>query len=112
MSRANSPFTVVKDGVRVALLVSPRASRNRILGIAADADGGARLKVAVTAPPEDGKANRAVIALLAKSWRVPKTRLSIATGAGARRKLLHVDIGGAGDEKELMQRINDLAHGG
>lgn len=91
---------MVNDGLRVALLVSPRASRNRIEGMTAEPDGG-RLKVAVTAPPEDGKANDAVIALLAKAWRLPKRSLRITAGAGARRKMLHV----SGEAEELMQKI-------
>lgn len=96
-----SPYALARDGLTVALRVSPRASRNGIEGIAAKADGGAELRVAVTASPEGGKANAAVIALLAKAWRVPKGRFSIATGAGARHKVLHV----AGDGATLLRRI-------
>ncbi len=97
---AETPFSSANDGLRVALLVSPRASRNRIGGITAE-PGGGRLKVAVTAPPEDGKANDAVIALLARAWRRPKRSLRISAGAGARHKTLHV----SGEAEELMQRI-------
>jgi hypothetical protein len=100
---SGTPFSLAKDGVRVALRVSPGASRNRIEGIAPDAGGKAVLKIAVTAPPEGGKANQAVIALLAKAWRQPKRSFSFTAGAGARRKMLHV----AGDGKELMRRIAD-----
>ena len=87
--------------MRVALKVTPRSSADRILGCEAAADGGAVLKVAVTAAPEDGKANDAVIALLAKRWKLPKRDLSIATGATSRRKLLHV----AGDPDRLLAQL-------
>ncbi len=87
----------------MALLVSPRASANRIIGIAMDSDGGARLKVAVTAAPEGGKANAAVIALLARKWRLPRRAFTITAGRAARRKNLLV----AGDGVELMRRIAD-----
>ncbi len=100
---SGTPFSLAEDGVRVALRVSPRAAGNRIEGIAPDAGGKAVLKIAVTAPPEGGKANQAVITLLAKTWRVPKQSLRITAGAAARRKVLHV----AGDGKELMRRIAD-----
>jgi uncharacterized protein (TIGR00251 family) len=96
--------SAASDGVRVALRVMPKSSANRILGCAGEADGGRVLKVAVTAAPEDGKANEAVIALLAKAWQLPKRDLSIATGAAARRKLLHV----AGDPKILLPRLRDM----
>ncbi len=89
------------DGLKVALRVTPKAGRNRIDGVAADADGGAVLKVAVTAAPEEGKANAALIKLLAKEWRLPKTTLAIVGGAAARRKLLHV----SGEQAELMSRL-------
>ena len=101
MLERTSPFTAAADGLKVALRVTPKAGRNRIDGVAADADGGAVLKVAVTAAPEGGKANAALIKLLAKEWRLPKTTLAIAGGAAARRKLLHV----SGEPAELMSRL-------
>jgi uncharacterized protein (TIGR00251 family) len=102
-----SPYALARDGLTVALRVSPRASRNRIEGVAEKADGGAELRVAVTAAPEGGKANAAVIALLAKAWRVPKGRFSIAAGASGRRKVLHV----AGDGAALLRRIAEGSGG-
>jgi hypothetical protein len=96
--------SATSDGVRVALRVAPKSSANRILGCADEADGGRVLKVAVTAAPEDGKANEAVIALLAKAWHLPKRDLSIAMGAAARRKVLHV----AGDTTVLLRRLRDV----
>lgn len=101
MADAGSPYRATADGVTVSVRVVPRAGRDRIEGIAAEADGGAALKLAVTAPPEDGKANDAVIALLAKAWRLPKGSFRVVRGATARRKLLHV----AGDPAALMDRL-------
>jgi uncharacterized protein len=71
--------------------LTPKASRNRIEGVVADADGGGALKVSVTAPPEDGKANAALIALLAKSWKLAKRDFTITAGATDRRKLLFIE---------------------
>lgn len=76
----------------------------RILGVAEEADGARVLKVAVSAPPEDGKANAALIELLARALKVPRGALSIAAGAASRRKL--VDI--AGDAETLRPRLRAL----
>src|SRR5262245_19909874 len=57
MPGSSSPFSPVGDGIRVRLRVQPRARRNRVDGLVAETDGALALKVAVTAPPEDGKAN-------------------------------------------------------
>mgnify|MGYP000427444852 CR=1 FL=1 len=57
----------------------------------AEADGGAALKVAVTAAPEGGKANAAVIKLLAKALGVPKSRLTLIQGATSRDKVFRID---------------------
>lgn len=70
--------------------MTPRASAERIAGVAADGDGIARLKLAVTAAPEAGRANEAVICLLAESWRWPKTAFAVRAGAAGRRKTVHV----------------------
>ncbi|PWC36375.1 DUF167 family protein [Azospirillum sp. TSO35-2] len=109
---APSPLEPVGDGLRVTLRVTPKASRNAITGVADSAGGGRVLKVAVTTVPENGKANEAVIKLLSKAWKLPKTSLTVVAGATDRNKILHV----AGDPAALMPRltglIGDLSEGG
>jgi uncharacterized protein len=78
-------------GVRVALKVTPRAARSAVDGIALDARGQARLAVRVTAAPDGGKANAAVIKLLAKRWGLPARDLRLISGAAARSKTLQVE---------------------
>ena len=94
-------FRTVPDGVTVSLRVTPRAGRSRIEGVVAEADGTRALKVTVTAAAEDGKANDAVIALLAKTWRIPKGSFRVRQGAAARRKVLHI----AGEPRALIARL-------
>ena len=96
-------FAAVADGVRLAVRLAPKASAERILGLAEEADGGVALKIAVTAAPEAGKANDALLAFLARLLRVPRRDLSLARGASDRRKLVHV----AGDPVLLRQRIEE-----
>ena len=86
----------------VRLKVTPKARRAAVSGSIADPDGSLRLKVAVTAVPAEGAANDAVIALLAKEWRLPKSALTIAAGAADRRKILRID----GDATELANRLD------
>lgn len=99
--------TCTPDGVRLRLRVTPRAARNAIAGIVAEADGGAALKVTVTAAPEDGKANAAVVKLLAKAWKVPKSSIRIVSGQTDRRKGIAVD----GDAEALKAIIGRTAEG-
>lgn len=94
------PFTLASDGLRVALRVTPRTSRNAITGVGASTDG-PRLKVSVTAAPEAGKANAAVIKLLAKAWRVPKSGMEVIAGSTGRNKLLLI----RGGDREPMDRL-------
>lgn len=83
------------------LRVTPGAAANRIGPVAPGPDGAARLKVAVTAPAEKGKANAAVIKLLAKAWGVPKTSLSVVSGVTDRLKVVHID----GDPDRLAEAV-------
>jgi uncharacterized protein len=78
------------EGARVALRVTPRAASSRVQGIEVDGAGQAHLSVRVSAPPEAGKANAALIKLLARRWRMPQRDLEVVSGAGARRKVLQV----------------------
>ncbi len=70
--------------------LTPRASANRLVGLVAEADGGVALKIMVTAAAEHGKANDALIALLARAWHLAKSDISIVAGASDRRKTVHV----------------------
>ncbi|MBW7850934.1 MAG: DUF167 domain-containing protein [Rhodospirillales bacterium] len=91
------------DGLRVPVRLTPKASRERIDGIVAEADGTLVLKAAVTAVPEDGKANAALVKLLAKAWRMPKSAITIVAGATDRRKVLHL----SGDPDDLRRRLDE-----
>ena len=72
--------------ITVEILVQPRASRARIGPMH---DG--RLKVAVTAPPVDGEANAAVIAVLARGLGIARGDISVIAGASSRRKTLRIE---------------------
>jgi uncharacterized protein (TIGR00251 family) len=73
------------DGVRLRLRVKPGARRQRLVG----AHGGA-LKVEVTAPPERGRANQAVLRLLADTLDLPRQSLELTAGAGSQDKVVLV----------------------
>lgn len=90
------------EGVRVRVRLQPKARREGIEGIVTEADGRVALKVAVTAPPESGKANAALVALLGKSWRLPKSAIEIVGGATDRRKTLLL----RGDPASLVASIS------
>lgn len=68
--------------------LSPGARRNKIGAWTRDADGQLILRASVTAVPEKGKANTALIALLSKSWKIPKSRILIVRGETDRNKTL------------------------
>ncbi|MCA1940410.1 MAG: DUF167 family protein [Caenispirillum bisanense] len=100
---AGLPFEPAAGGLRLFVRLTPKASRTAVQGIAPDADGGHVLKVAVTAVPENGKANEALIKLLAKEWRLPKSAFTLVSGATDRRKTLLV----AGDSAVLADHLGE-----
>ena len=104
---SSTVFTTSSEGLRIALKVTPKAARAGIAGIEADAAGRAVLKVRVTEAPEGGKANAAVVKLLAKAWNLPKSALRVAAGAKDRRKTLLV----AGDPDALAARLRSWLTG-
>jgi uncharacterized protein len=72
-------------GVSFAVKVHPRAKKNAITGQVGDT-----LKVALTAPPADGKANDACIEFFAKLLNVPRSSVTIAAGQASRNKVIRV----------------------
>lgn len=74
-------LTERKDGVEFSVKLKPRSSRNTVLGIREGV-----LECAVNAPPVDGRANEALIALLSEYLGVPSKALEISGGAKSRNK--------------------------
>jgi uncharacterized protein len=99
-----APFQTVADGLRLAVKLVPGASRQRIEGLVPAQGGGSALKIAVGAPAVDGKANAALIGLLADALGVAKGTITVVAGATQRRKLLHI----AGDPGGLARRLAAL----
>jgi uncharacterized protein (TIGR00251 family) len=75
-----------REGILLRVRVAPKASANRFLGIH---DG--RLKVQVTAAPEKGKANQAVLRLVAEALGIGSRRCDVIAGAQARDKTIRLD---------------------
>jgi uncharacterized protein (TIGR00251 family) len=75
------------EGLLIEVQVQPKSSRNAIVGVHDDA-----LKISLNAPPVEGKANKALVRLLAKCLRCPKSDLAIVSGQTSRRKRLVVRI--------------------
>lgn len=100
-------FLPAAGGVRVRVRVTPRASSDAVKGTIVDDAGRAALAVQVTAAPEDGRANDAVVALLARQWRLPRSSLTVVQGAAARIKVLHV----AGEPAPLLAHLSAWAAG-
>ena len=92
-------------GISIALRVTPRGGRDSIDGIEQLSDGRSVLKVRVRAIADAGEANRAVLALLAKSLGVPKASVSLLSGATSRLKQVAV----AGDPARLAKALRELA---
>lgn len=79
----------------IELRIQPRARRTEL------ACSGAALKAAVTAPAEDGKANGALIDLLAEEWRLPRSALEIMRGAAQRDKVVRI----SGEPDRIAEKI-------
>ncbi|QND48630.1 DUF167 domain-containing protein [Rhizobium lusitanum] len=100
----NDAWQAFADHVRLSVRLTPNGGRDAVDGIETGADGEAYLKARVSAVPEKGKANKALIALLAKSIGMPKSSLNLISGDTARKKILRID----GDPEDLIGRLNAI----
>ena len=75
----------VAGGVTFAVRVQPRAKRNAVIG-----EVGEAVKIALTAPPVEGRANDACVEFLAELFGVARTAVSIISGATSRNKVVRV----------------------
>ena len=105
MTADQSAWTAEPGGVRLTIRLTPKSSRDALEGLETLADGRQVFKARVRAVPEDGKANDALIALVAKSLKTPSSRVRITSGATSRHKILALEGNGA----ELSAKLEALA---
>lgn len=87
----------------LAVRLTPRAARARIGGTFTDAAGQRWLQASVTAPPDKGKANAALMALLSRKLRLPQSSILLETGDTNRLKRLRLTDAGPAIEESLRE---------
>ena len=92
------------DHIRLSVRLTPNGGRDAIDCVEQDADGNAHLKARVSAVPEGGKANKALVILLAKKLRLPKSSITFISGETARKKILRIDTDPE-DFEELFRKL-------
>lgn len=97
----------VKDtagGVTFAVKVHPRARKNAVTGVIGDA-----LKLDLTAPPVEGRANQAVIEFFAELFEIPRASVTIASGATSRNKVVRIaGVSRSAIEQRLMAILKEV----
>jgi len=96
-------FSDHPEGLLIDVRVQPKSSKNAIVGI-----HGAALKIKLNAPPVEGKANKALIQLMAKLLGCPKSAVEIISGQASRSKRLLIRIDRNGDlesRKKTLKKI-------
>ena len=81
--------------------VQPGASKNEIVGVQQDA-----LKIRISAPPVEGKANKALVQFLAEQLAVKRSQVEILNGHATRCKTIHII--GEGTQKKLQNIIDSI----
>lgn len=97
-------YQTTSDGIKVFVRLSPKAKREGVEGIYLDPDGTERLKIAVAAPPVDGKANEALIKNLAKQLHIAKSAITLINGTTDRCKTLLITA----DSSDIIQKLELL----
>ena len=92
-----------QKGSALAIRVTPRASRNEIVEILNDGT----VKIRLTAPPAEGKANLALVEFLAEVLDLPSSRIEIVAGATGRDKLVSIlDLDAETVHQRILERLS------
>jgi uncharacterized protein (TIGR00251 family) len=96
------PITIrdIPDGCTLSVRVHPGAKRNAITGFH---DGA--LKISLTTPPTDGRANEALISILAERLSIPRSRISLISGATSRSKSLRITGKSAAEVQAALLQV-------
>jgi uncharacterized protein (TIGR00251 family) len=93
------PIHDTPNGASFAIKVQPRAKRNAISGVVGDT-----LKISLSAPPLEGRANRACTEFLAEVLDIPRSSITIAAGAATRRKMIRIAGMSAEEVRKRLQK--------
>lgn len=92
-----------KKGSALAIRVTPRARRNEIVGILDDGT----IKIRLTSPPVEGKANKALVEFLADVLEVPRSRIEIVAGETGRDKLISIlDLDAPTVQERILRKMS------
>jgi uncharacterized protein (TIGR00251 family) len=96
----NNYFKIMGNDIIIKVKIVPGSSKNKIIGAYNDA-----LKITITAPPIEGKANKKCITYLAKYFDVAKSKIEIISGRTSKNKLIKIyDI----SKKEFLDKIEKI----
>ena len=98
-------ITKTAAGVTLRMRVQPGASKNEIVGVQQDA-----LKIRISAPPVQGKANKVLIQFLAKELGVKKSEIEIVSGHTSRIKTIQI-VGEGGEIEKRIQTLAEILEG-
>ena len=90
-------MAAAQSNITITVRVTPRSGRDEVMGRKVFEDGVQAVCVRVTAPPDGGKANKAVCKAVASSLGVPKTAVEVVSGHTARRKQLSISANAIAD---------------
>ena len=104
---SDPPWRVNGEALLLSLRLTPKSSRDALEGVETLSDGRSVLKARVRAVPEDGKANEALLRLLAKWLDLPIRALSLSSGASGRTKVIRIE----GAAQTVAARLEALTGG-
>lgn len=105
MSEQSSFYRRVAGGLELFVRLTPKSSRDAVEGVETASDGRAHLKARVRAVPEKGKANQALVKLIASTLGVPARDVEIVSGDTARLKTVRI----SGDPETLEESVRGLS---
>lgn len=94
-------FTIKDNGLNFNIKVTTKAKQNYIGEVFVNSTNQKVLKIYITAAPIEGKANKAIIALLAKVWKLKKSQINIILGNKDHNKVVHIE----GNPKDLLAHL-------
>lgn len=97
----NDYFKITENDIVIKVKIVPGSSKNKIVGVYNNA-----LKISITAPPVEGKANKECIAYFAKYFNIAKSKIEIISGKTGKNKLTRIyDI----SQKEFLDKIGKIS---